>query len=276
MDIPSIQIVGEDNHDPAHSQNTQPTHNNTHQQQQQQINLALIIDEVDFDAYDDEELKTLHEELSKKVTFMDIETELFDSYYERVNKSGVSGGNNNINNNNTTGNDVVNDEHDNDGKNNNNNNNKKRKGKVDKNKDQTNQQLMLSSEQKAEIAGREIEEFKDYMNKQKQEWIKHLDHLKAEVEEMDIRLNENKKEFYEFKREVASAVNNRTGKVAAEKIVRYFEEKIRNRETTIEKTRLKNATLKTHKNKLASQLKQKEEMGEVLHAIDFGEFISYL
>jgi hypothetical protein len=39
----------------------------------------------------------------------------------------------------------------------------------------------------------------------------------------------------------------------------------------IEKIRLKNATLKVQKNKLQLQLKQKEEMGEVLHAIDFDQ-----
>ena len=39
----------------------------------------------------------------------------------------------------------------------------------------------------------------------------------------------------------------------------------------IEKVRLKNVTLKAQKNKLFLQLKQKEEMGEVLHAIDFDQ-----
>ncbi|KAJ1550161.1 hypothetical protein HK405_001271, partial [Cladochytrium tenue] len=42
-------------------------------------------------------------------------------------------------------------------------------------------------------------------------------------------------------------------------------------DTVIEKLRLQNATLKLQKNKLHLQLKQKEEMGEVLHAIDFDQ-----
>lgn len=37
----------------------------------------------------------------------------------------------------------------------------------------------------------------------------------------------------------------------------------------IEKLRLKNATLKTHIKKVEVQLKHKEEMGDVLHYIDF-------
>ncbi len=74
-------------------------------------------------------------------------------------------------------------------------------------------------------------------------------------------------------------MNSRTGKVIAERIIRYFEDKIRGKvsqifnrkDAIIEKIRLKNVTLKVQKNKLHLQLKQKEEMGEVLHAIDFDQ-----
>ena len=38
-----------------------------------------------------------------------------------------------------------------------------------------------------------------------------------------------------------------------------------------EKTRLKNAALRIQIGKLANQLKQKEEMGEALHSIDFDQ-----
>ena len=42
-------------------------------------------------------------------------------------------------------------------------------------------------------------------------------------------------------------------------------------DTLIEKLRLKNSTLKVQKKKLILQLKQKEEMGEVLHEVDFNQ-----
>ncbi|GMH46429.1 hypothetical protein TrRE_jg2820, partial [Triparma retinervis] len=58
-------------------------------------------------------------------------------------------------------------------------------------------------------------------------------------------------------------------KTMAEKVVRYMEDKLRQREAMIEKLRLKNATLKTSKQKVEAQLRQKEEMGDVLHYIDF-------
>lgn len=66
-------------------------------------------------------------------------------------------------------------------------------------------------------------------------------------------------------------MNPRTGKVIAEKVTRYLDEKNRSRDTLIEKLRLKNSTLKVQKKKLDLQLKQKEEMGEVLHKVDFDQ-----
>merc|ERR1719350_680443 len=67
------------------------------------------------------------------------------------------------------------------------------------------------------------------------------------------------------------AVNQRTNKVIAERLTRSIEDKIRARDTLIEKLRLKNSTLKVQKKKLMLQLKQKEEMGEVLHEVDFNQ-----
>lgn len=87
-----------------------------------------------------------------------------------------------------------------------------------------------------------------------------------------MRVSEIKKAVYEFKRDIVlQAVDSRTGKVMAERVVRYYEDKIRSKDAVIEKLRLKNVTLKAQKNKLHMQLKQKEEMGEVLHAIDFDQ-----
>ncbi|RHY30060.1 hypothetical protein DYB32_004647 [Aphanomyces invadans] len=75
---------------------------------------------------------------------------------------------------------------------------------------------------------------------------------------------------YEFKRDiVVGAENFRTGKTMAEKMVRYMEEKLRAKDAIVEKLRLKNATLKSQAQKIDAQLRQKEEMGDALHYIDF-------
>jgi len=54
--------------------------------------------------------------------------------------------------------------------------------------------------------------------------------LQAIMEEADLRLAETKKESYEFDRDIMkNAASTTQGKVVAEKIVRYFEDRIRSR-----------------------------------------------
>ncbi|KAI9222887.1 hypothetical protein BC828DRAFT_396411 [Blastocladiella britannica] len=133
-------------------------------------------------------------------------------------------------------------------------------------------QLTLTADQKAEIATRELEELRDNLDHRRSEWSRTVDNLRAEMEEMDISLQEVTRASYEFTRDIVNGARSEwTGKVLAERLLRYWEDAMRARDTTLEKIRLKNATLKTHKNKLMLQLRQKEEMGEVLHAIDFDQ-----
>ncbi|XP_068691858.1 cilia- and flagella-associated protein 263-like [Montipora foliosa] len=129
--------------------------------------------------------------------------------------------------------------------------------------------LKLTAEQKCDIAQRELEELRDEIEKLKDESEKILDNFRAVMEEADIRSAEVKKSSYEFERDIVKgAVNQRTNKVIAERVTKYLEDKLRSRDTAIEKLRLKNSTLKVQKRKLHMQLKQKEEMGEVLHEVD--------
>merc|ERR1712100_774967 len=59
--------------------------------------------------------------------------------------------------------------------------------------------------------------------------------------------------------------------MGAEKAIRYMEEKLRAKGAIAEKLRLKNATIKSQIQKMEGQLQQKEDMGEVLHVIDFDQ-----
>ncbi|XP_078491712.1 cilia- and flagella-associated protein 263-like [Ciona intestinalis] len=132
--------------------------------------------------------------------------------------------------------------------------------------------LRLTAEQKCDIAQRELEELRDDIDKLKDESERILDNYRAGLEEAELRITEIKKATYEFDRDICKgSINARTGKVVAEKVVRYFEDKLKWRDTLIEKLRLKNSTLKVQKKKLQLQLKQKEEMGEVLHEVDFNQ-----
>jgi len=132
--------------------------------------------------------------------------------------------------------------------------------------------VKLSAEQKCDIATRELEEMKESIEMLKDNAEKKLNTYRAVMEEAEIRLGEVKKAQYEFNRDIVNgAVNPRSNKIIAEKLTRSIEDKLRARDTLIKKLRLKNSTLKVQKKKLQLQLKQKEEMGEVLHEVDFNQ-----
>ena len=99
---------------------------------------------------------------------------------------------------------------------------------------------------------------------------KMIDTLRAVLEETEIRIGELKRDAYEFKRDVVvGAENVQTGKIMAERVTRYFENKLKQVDNVIEKLRLKNSTLNNQLSKVEVQLTQKEEAGDVLHYIDF-------
>jgi hypothetical protein len=130
--------------------------------------------------------------------------------------------------------------------------------------------VLLTTQQKLEIANAEGEAIQREISDAKAKSEKLIDTLKSVIEETDIRVSDLKKDAYEFKRDiVVGAENFRTGKTMAEKVIRYMEEKLRQKEAMVRKLKSKNSTIKSQIAKVDSQLRQKEEMGDVLHYIDF-------
>mmetsp|Transcript_6187 Transcript_6187/g.9329 ORF Transcript_6187/g.9329 Transcript_6187/m.9329 type:complete len:342 (+) Transcript_6187:99-1124(+) len=128
----------------------------------------------------------------------------------------------------------------------------------------------LTIDQKYDIAILVQEDLHTEMEKNKKNYEKMIDTLRAVLEETEIRISELKRDAYEFKRDVVvGAENSRTGKIMAERVTRYLEEKLKSKDSMVEKLRLKNATLKSQIHKVEKQLSQKEEIGDVLHYIDF-------
>lgn len=128
----------------------------------------------------------------------------------------------------------------------------------------------LNYDQKLEIANVVHEDLLAEIEANRKSSEKMIDTLRAVLEETEIRIGELKRDAYEFKRDVVvGAENARTGKIMAEKVVRYLDDKAKQVDAVIEKLRLKNSTLKSQINKIESQLAQKEEVGDVLHYIDF-------
>uniref|UniRef100_A0A7S3XQG1 Cilia- and flagella-associated protein 263 n=1 Tax=Heterosigma akashiwo TaxID=2829 RepID=A0A7S3XQG1_HETAK len=191
-----------------------------------------------FDGGEDEELLQKLERVEREMDSLNIEVGVLESYYNR--HSQEMGGEDEAN---------------------------KRRWRVAAGKKAP---LTLTIEQKCEIANAELDESQREIEETKRNSEKLIDTLRAVLEETSIRISELKRDAYEFKRDiVVGAENMRTGRTVAEKVVRYMEDKLRQRDAMIEKLRLKNATLKNQIQKVENQLRQKEEMGDVLHYIDF-------
>ncbi|XP_059569685.1 coiled-coil domain-containing protein 113 isoform X6 [Alligator mississippiensis] len=97
-----------------------------------------------------------------------------------------------------------------------------------------------------------------------------LDLTQAAMEEADVQWADIKKAMCDFNKEIITTIAKKKGTViASEKVLKYLEEKNHYRDALKEKLRLKNDSLKVQKKKLQLQLRQKEEMGEALHEVDF-------
>ena len=128
------------------------------------------------------------------------------------------------------------------------------------------QELTLA--QKHDIATQEGEFVRASIDECKNISEKLVDDLRALLEEADIKIAEVSKDQYEFKRDVNASA---AGKPLGEKLLHFLEDKLRTKDSVVDKLALKNAALKQQILKLENQLHHKEEMGEVLHVIDFDQ-----
>ena len=104
----------------------------------------------------------------------------------------------------------------------------------------------LTIDQRIEIANVINEDLQSEIEQNTKSSEKMIDTLRAVLEETEIRISELKRDAYEFKRDVViGAENARTGKIMAERVTRYFENKLKQVDGVIEKLRLKNSTLKS-------------------------------
>eukprot|EP00750_Incisomonas_marina_P018583 INCI3026.1.p1 GENE.INCI3026.1~~INCI3026.1.p1 ORF type:complete len:314 (-),score=91.76 INCI3026.1:585-1526(-) len=130
--------------------------------------------------------------------------------------------------------------------------------------------LLLTEDQKLDVVNSELDHINSVTEETRKSSEKIIDTLKAVIEETDLRISELRKEAHEFKRDiVVGAENFRTGATMAEKVIKYMEDKLRQKDVYVEKMKLKNASTRAAISKLEGNLKQKEEMGDVLHFIDF-------
>lgn len=91
--------------------------------------------------------------------------------------------------------------------------------------------VLLTTEQKLEISIREMEDVRTLFTHKQNDWEKEMEMVMAELEEFEIRIGEVKKDAYEFKRGVTAVTvgGQRSGKIVAEKVVRFHEDKLRDK-----------------------------------------------
>jgi DNA repair exonuclease SbcCD ATPase subunit len=68
-----------------------------------------------------------------------------------------------------------------------------------------------------------------------------------------------------------ASLDKRTHKLIGEKIERYFHERLKARESLVNKLRDRSSGIRRQIVRLEAQLRQKEEMGETLHEVDFDQ-----
>lgn len=96
--------------------------------------------------------------------------------------------------------------------------------------------------------------------------------LRVRLEEFTLQLAEIREARDIFEQSIVrDGVDHLTGRVPAEKFVRYMEEWLRSADSIIEKLRLRTSTQRYRHVALKHQLLQKEELGETLHAVDFDQ-----
>lgn len=126
-----------------------------------------VLDDIDFETYTDQELVELDAELSTKLSFIEIENMIFDSFLVRMLPFM------NIEDPSDTGKTAE------DGKDGDKGVTRREKKKKIGDKKEADRPFNLNFEQKNEIAIREMEELRDAYTKEKEEWAKVFDNFKV-------------------------------------------------------------------------------------------------
>jgi len=132
------------------------------------------------------------------------------------------------------------------------------------------ERIILSIDEKYELASNEADVLKESVKEGKKKSDALLETLKAVLDETDLAITEIRKDASDFQREIMlGSQNSRTGKIEAERIIKYRQMKINQKNALIEKLMNKKKTLNHQIEKIKNQLAKKQELGDDLKFIDF-------
>ncbi|KYN09209.1 hypothetical protein ALC57_18639 [Trachymyrmex cornetzi] len=121
-----------------------------------------------------------------------------------------------------------------------------------------------------EMVHTEIRELQKKLEKTEQTSTKKKIYLRARMEENQISIREIFKNREEFEENVVQkGIDSITGKIPAEKFIRFIEDSLKVVDIITEQIRLKMATIKCQIRKVKLQLRHRKELGEALRVIDF-------
>ncbi|XP_005388493.1 PREDICTED: coiled-coil domain-containing protein 113 isoform X1 [Chinchilla lanigera] len=128
----------------------------------------------------------------------------------------------------------------------------------------------LTVDQKLDLVKKELEDTKDEIRHVRANAERDLQYHEAIIEEAEIRWTEVQKAVHEFEKDILKTISKKKGSIlATQKVMKYIEDMNHRRDNMKDKLRLKNVSLKVQRKKMLLQLRQKEEVGEALHEVDF-------
>lgn len=115
-----------------------------------------------------------------------------------------------------------------------------------------------------------LEDLRQQQMAEQEEYNERLEEMKERKAEKQAKVEEEWHKSIEFKKSVAAAaINSRSGRPICPKDIETYEINERKKEAEVSQVRLENIKLKNRLLKQEQQLKQKEELAEGLHLIDF-------
>ncbi|KAH0553880.1 coiled-coil domain-containing protein 113-like [Cotesia glomerata] len=129
--------------------------------------------------------------------------------------------------------------------------------------------LRITLSHRIEMANKEIDEMKKQLVACEKQIARKRSNFTAELEEIELRIRDIDEAKEQLEIHVVKKGADKTGKISADKFLRYMETWTKAVDRVIDKLRLKSLTIKSQIKKARLQLRQREELGETLHLIDF-------
>lgn len=143
-------------------------------------------------------------------------------------------------------------------------------GKTKKAAKKKEKKLTLKPEDLFMIVKDELKYLQDNIELGKVEAGKILDQLQSVIKGTKEIISGIKREAFDFKRDVVvGAENEQTGKIIAEKLIKYQNKKLEEKKGLIQKLREKNVNLAKQYRKVQEELDKKTDTGDGLKFIDF-------